>query len=77
MAVRDAKRIANTTSAVAQVECSVRVSLTLARLIRKAADQEANGASAIDALSAAAGVQPGELAALNKQLQQATREAMQ
>ena len=77
MAVRDAKRIANTTLAVAQVECSVRVSPTLARLIRKSAEQEENGASAVDALSAAAGVQPVELAALNTQLQQASKEATQ
>ena len=77
MAVRDAERIANPTLAVAQVECSVRVSPTLARLIRKSAEQEANGSSAIDALSAVAGVQPGELVALNKQLQQASKEAMQ
>ena len=77
MAVRDAERIANATFAVAQVECSVRVSPTPARLIRKSAEQEANGSSAIDALSAVAGVQPGELVALNKQLQQASKEAVQ
>jgi len=63
--------------AVAQVECSVRVSPTLARLIRKCAEQEASGASAIDALSAAFGVQPGEAAGLHKQLKEASKEAMQ
>jgi hypothetical protein len=53
------------------------VSPALARLIRKSAEHDANGASAIDALSIAAGVQPGELAALQKELQQASKEAMQ
>jgi chromosome segregation ATPase len=74
---RAEKRIQQSSSAVALVDCSVRVSPALARLIRKSAEQEAKGASAIDALSTSAGVQPGELAALHKQLQQASKEAMQ
>jgi chromosome segregation ATPase len=53
------------------------VSPTLARLIRKIAEKEASGASAADALSTAAGIEPGELATLHKQLQQAGKEATQ
>jgi chromosome segregation ATPase len=61
-------------SAIAVIECSVRVSPTLARLIRKSAEKELNGASAKDALLTAAGVQPGEIATLQKELQQASEE---
>jgi hypothetical protein len=56
-------------SAVALVECSVRVSSTLARLIRKSAEKEANGTSATDALLWAAGIQPGEVASLHRKLE--------
>jgi hypothetical protein len=62
-------------SAVALVECSVRVSSTLARLIRKSADKEANGASATEALLWAAGIQPGEVATLHKKLELVSQEA--
>ena len=55
-------------SAVALVECSVRVSPTLARLIRKSAEKEVSGTSAKDALLTAAGVQPGEVATLQREL---------
>jgi hypothetical protein len=64
-------------SAVALVECSVRVSSTLARLIRKSAEKEASGASATDALLTAAGIQPSEVATLHKKLEQVSEEANQ
>jgi hypothetical protein len=64
-------------SAVALVECSVRVSSTLARLIRKSAEKEASGASATDALLTAAGIQPSEIATLHKKLEQVSEEAKQ
>ena len=64
-------------SAVALVECSVRVSPTLARLIRKSAEKEASGASAVDALLTVAGIQPGETATLHKKLEQVSAEAKQ
>jgi hypothetical protein len=64
-------------SAVALVECSVRVSPTLARLIRKSAEKEASGASATDALLTAAGIQPGEVATLHKELEQVSELAEQ
>src|ERR1022692_2712014 len=64
-------------SAVALVECSVRVSPTLARLIRKSAEKEASGASAVDALLTVAGIQPGETATLHKKLEQVSEEAKQ
>jgi septal ring factor EnvC (AmiA/AmiB activator) len=46
------------------VECSVRVSSTLARLMRKCATLEAGGTSAHDALLASAGFRGGEIEAL-------------
>jgi chromosome segregation ATPase len=64
-------------SAIALVECSVQVSPTLARLVRKSAEKEAGGASAKDALLAAAGIQPGELTTLRKEVEQASGEAGQ
>jgi hypothetical protein len=51
-------------SALSLVECSVRTSPTLARLIRKCATLEEGGTSAHDALLASAGVQAGEIEAL-------------
>jgi hypothetical protein len=51
------------------------VSPTLACLIRKSADKEMSGASAKDALLTAAGVQPGEVATLQRELQQASEES--
>ena len=64
-------------SAVALVECSVRVSPTLARLIRKSAEKEASGASATDALLTATGIRPGEVATLHKELEQVSEVANQ
>ena len=57
-------------AAISLVECTVRVSPTLARLMRKCAATEAGGASAHDALLALAGVQPGEIGALRDQANQ-------
>ena len=74
---RTEKRIQQSSSAVALVDCSVRVSPALARLIRKSAEQEAKGASALDALSIAAGMRPSDLAAANSQIQLASKEAME
>ena len=48
------------------------MSPTLARLIRKSAEKEMSGASCKDALLTAAGVQPGEVATLQRELQQAS-----
>jgi chromosome segregation ATPase len=62
-------------SAVTLVECSVKVSSTLARLIRKSAEKEASGTSAPDALLSAAGIQPGEVGALKKKLELVSEEA--
>ena len=62
-------------SAITLIECSVRVSPTLARLIRKSAEKEMSGASAKDALLTAAGIQPGELPILQRELQQASEES--
>jgi hypothetical protein len=45
------------------------------RLIRKSAEKEMSGASAKDALLTAAGVQPGEVATLQRELQQAFEES--
>jgi hypothetical protein len=53
--------------ALSLVECSVRASPTLARLIRKSATLEAGGTSAQDALLASAGVRAGEIEALRTQ----------
>ncbi len=74
---RPDKPARSSSSAVALVECSVRVSPTLARLIRKSAEKEVSGASAKDALLTAAGVQPGEVATLQRELQQASEESNQ
>jgi hypothetical protein len=74
---RPDKPVRYSSSAVALVECSVRVSSTLARLIRKSAEKEASGASATDALLTAAGIQPGEVAILHKKLEQVSEEAKQ
>ena len=72
---RPGKAARSSSSAVALVECSVRVSPTLARLIRKSAEKEVSGTSAKDALLTAAGVQPGEVATLQRELQQASEES--
>jgi hypothetical protein len=53
------------------------VSPTLARLIRKSAEKEVSGTSAKDALLTAAGVQPGEVATLQRELQRASEESRQ
>jgi predicted RNase H-like nuclease (RuvC/YqgF family) len=53
-------------SAISLVDCTVRVSPTLARLIRKCAATEAGGASAHDALLASAGLRAGEIEALRE-----------
>ena len=74
---RPGKAARSSSSAVALVECSVRVSPTLARLIRKSAEKEVSGTSAKDALLTAAGVQPGEVATLQRELQQAFEESRQ
>jgi DNA repair exonuclease SbcCD ATPase subunit len=64
-------------SAVALVECSIRVSPGLARLIRKSAEKEASGTSAVDALLTTAGIQAGEITSLRKELEQSAKEAME
>ena len=74
---RPGKAARSSSSAVALVECSVRVSPTLARLIRKSAEKEVSGTSAKDALLTAAGVQPGEVATLQRELQRASEESGQ
>ena len=61
-------------SAISLVDCTVRVSSTLARLIRKCAATEAGGASAHDALLASAGVRAGEIEALRDQKGQCAEE---
>ena len=61
-------------SAVSLVECSVRVSSALARLIRKTAEEERQGLSPTDALLKIIGIQPGEIANLQRQLQRAQEE---
>jgi hypothetical protein len=71
---RPGKQAQSSSPAVALIECSVRVSPTLARLIRKSAEKEVSGASAKDALLTAAGVHPGEVAALQRELQLASEE---
>jgi hypothetical protein len=72
---RPGKRAQSSSSAIALIECSVKVSPTLARLIRKSAEKEMSGASAKDALLTAAGVQPGEVATLQRELQHASEES--
>jgi chromosome segregation ATPase len=64
-------------SVVALIECSVRVSPALARLIRKSAETETKGASAVDALLNAAGIQPGEVEALHRELERVSEESKQ
>ena len=59
------------------VECSVRASPTLARLMRKCATLEAGGTSAHDALLASAGFQAGEIEGLRAQAQQSEEELEQ
>ena len=71
---RPGKAAQSSSSTIALIECSVKVSPTLARLIRKSAD-EMSGASAKDALLTAAGVQPGEVVTLQRELQQASEES--
>lgn len=64
--------------ALSLVECGVRVSPTLARLMRKCAMLEAGGTSAHDALLASAGIRAGEIEALRaqaKQLEEAMEQA--
>jgi hypothetical protein len=60
---------------IALVECSVRVSPTLARLIRKCAEKEASGVPAKDALLGAADIQLGELTTLRSEIERISREA--
>lgn len=67
-------------SATSLVECAVRVSPTLARLIRKCAVTEAGGASPHDALLASAGIRAGEIEELRdeaKHLAQELRQAQE
>jgi hypothetical protein len=64
-------------TAAALVECSVKVSPTLARLIRKSAEKEASNASATDALLMAAGIRPGEISSLRNALERALEESKQ
>jgi hypothetical protein len=56
------------------VECSVRASPTLARLMRKCATLEAGGTSAHDALLASAGFRTGEIEALRAHTKQLEEE---
>ena len=63
--------------ALSLVECSVRVSPTLARLIRKCAMLEAGGASTHDALLASAGFQARETETLRAQTKLSEEELKQ
>jgi hypothetical protein len=63
--------------ALSLVECSVRASPTLARLMRKCATLEAGGTSAHDALLASAGFRAGEIEALRAQAKQSVEELRQ
>jgi hypothetical protein len=63
--------------ALSLVECSVRASPTLARLMRKCVILEAGGVSAHDALLASAGFQIGEFEALRAQAKQSEEELNQ
>jgi len=63
--------------ALSLVECSVRASPTLARLMRKCATLEAGGTSAHDALLASAGFRAGEIEALRTQSKQSEEELEQ
>ena len=64
-------------SATSLVECAVRVSPTLARLIRKCAVTEAGGASPHDALLASAGMRAGEVEELRDQAKHLAQELTQ
>ena len=64
-------------SATSLVECAVRVSPTLARLIRKCAVTEAGGASPHDALLASAGIRAGEVEELRDQAKHLAQELTQ
>jgi chromosome segregation ATPase len=76
MTLRVPDRLAkSSSSAIVLVECSVKLSPTLARLIRKSAEKEAGGVSATDALLAAAGIQAHELATLRQEVAQVSGEA--
>ena len=63
--------------ATSLVECTVRVSPTLARLIRKCAVTEAGGASPHDALLASAGIRAGEVEELRDQANHLAQELWQ
>src|SRR5580692_7689540 len=63
--------------ALSLVECSVRASPTLARLMQKCVALEAGGASAHDALLASAGFRAGEIEALRAQAKQWEEELRQ
>jgi hypothetical protein len=63
--------------ALSLVECSVRVSSSLARLARKCAMLEASGTSAHDALLASAGIRAGEIEALRARAKQSEEEVEQ
>lgn len=67
----------SSSSAIVLVECLVKVSLPLARLIRKSAEKEACGLSATDALLAAAGIQAHELASLRQAVERISAEIRQ
>ena len=67
----------NFNPALSLVECSVRVSPTLARLMRKCATLEAGGTSAHDALLASAGFQAGQIEALRTREKQSEEELKQ
>jgi hypothetical protein len=60
--------------ALSLVECSVRASPTLARLMRKCVALEAGGTSVHDALLASAGFRAGEIEALQAQAKQSEEE---
>jgi hypothetical protein len=77
MTYRPGKPTRYGSTATALVECSVRVSPTLARLIRKSAEKEASNASATDALLMAVGIQPGEIASSRNALERASEESKQ
>ena len=64
-------------SATSLVECAVRVSPTLARLIRKCAVTEAEGASPHDALLASGGIRTGEVEKLRDQAKLLAQELRQ
>src|SRR6202011_5867932 len=67
----------NFNPALSLVECSIRVSPTLARLMRKCATLETGGSSAHDTLLASAGFQAGEIEALRTRAKQSEEELKQ